>query len=286
MPLCIAITQGGTQCIRNSREGDVRCGGHMKMYEALVKKHGRRANIIQRAFDQRMIYRAQLRGQRERVFENQQHEYQRWTQFEFPGDVDDDDDDVVEVEAIPLQRPLQALAEDNQNVHTTIVVNQTKEIVKRILAISIPHPYKWNIRIISKTPGEIITNCRLSINAGRIMMDKYTLSDDIYEMGEGIYGKVLDGVWQYIKASEHKEDLCKILAQELRDNVAQCLQGNLSRLCNVLAGYMEGVGSQESMAEILGRRFALISTRVEGILILDELGVMDEIIREEWLSAL
>jgi hypothetical protein len=97
---------------------------------------------------------------------------------------------------------------------------------------------------------------------------------------------VLDGLWQYIKHSEHKKDLCKILAAELKENVGQCLQGNLSRLCNVLAGYMEGVGSQESVAEILGRRFALISTRVEGIAILDELNVGDERVREEWLSAL
>ena len=32
-----------------------------------------------------------------------------------------------------------------------------------------------------------------------------------------------------------------------------CAQGNLSRLCNVLAGYMEGVEDIESQAEKLGR---------------------------------
>jgi len=64
---------------------------------------------------------------------------------------------------------------------------------------------------------------------------------------------VLDSVWQYIRNSEHKEDLCKILAQELRDNEGMCLQGNLTRLCNVLAGYLEGVGPQESQVERLGR---------------------------------
>jgi hypothetical protein len=72
-------------------------------------------------------------------------------------------------------------------------------------------------------------------------------------MGVGIYGKVLDGVWQYVRNSEHKDELCKILRQELQDNIGMCLQGNLTRLCNVLAGYMDGIGPQESPAERLGR---------------------------------
>jgi len=79
------------------------------------------------------------------------------------------------------------------------------------------------------------------------------MNENIYDMGVGIFGKVLDGVWQYIRNSEYKEDLCKILAQELKDNEGMCLQGNLTRICNVLAGYMEGVGVQESHAERLGR---------------------------------
>jgi hypothetical protein len=37
------------------------------------------------------------------------------------------------------------------------------------------------------------------------------------------------------------------------DNVGMCAQGNLSRICNILAGYMEGVGAQESLSELLGR---------------------------------
>ena len=255
MTKCIAITLQGTQCIRNGTEhvGGIRCGGHWPMYANLIRIYGEiDAHRIQTAEDTRHIMLAQQRAQQEEK-EKQVNELERF-------------------------------ATDNQNVHTTVAVNQTKTIVASMLEIHVPDDYKWNVYIISKTPGEIISNCHLGINAGRVMMDKYTLSDDIYEMGEGIYGKVLDGVWQYIKHSDHKTDLCKILATELKDNVGQCLQGNLSRLCNVLAGYMD-MGSQESLSEILGRRFALISTIEEGIVILDELGVTGKM-REEWLSAL
>ena len=255
---CIAITLQGTQCIRNGTEhvGGIRCGGHWQMYANLIRIYGEtEAHRIQTAEDirHRMLAQQRAQQQQQEEKEKQLHELQRF-------------------------------ATDNQNVHTTVAVNQTKTIVASMLEIHVPDDYKWNVYIISKTPGEIISDCHLGINAGRVMMDKYTLSDNIYEMGEGIYGKVLDGVWQYIKHSDHKTDLCKILATELKDNVGQCLQGNLSRLCNVLAGYMD-MGSQESLSEILGRRFALISTIEEGIVILDELGVTGKM-REEWLSAL
>jgi hypothetical protein len=85
------------------------------------------------------------------------------------------------------------------------------------------------------------------------MISQYAQDTAIYDIEPGIYGKVLDGVWQFTKTSPEKESLCKVIKQEMEDNVGMCAQGNLSRICNVLAGYMEGVGSQESITEILGR---------------------------------
>ena len=105
----------------------------------------------------------------------------------------------------------------------------------------------------SKTPADIITLCKLTPKAAWQMQSKYCQDENIYEMGNGIYGKVLDGVLQFILKSPDKDDLCKILKQEMEDNIGMCAQGNLSRLCNILAGYMDGIGATESVAEILGR---------------------------------
>lgn len=153
------------------------------------------------------------------------------------------------------ERQLLAFATDPQNVHTTIAVTETKKIVDILLTIPVPSSFKWNMRRVSKTPGCIIMNCRLSPKAAHQMMTKYCSDESIYELGIGIYGRILDAVWQFIKSSPEREDLTKIIASELTDNIGMCAQGNLSRLCNVLAGYMEGIGSQESVAEILGREF-------------------------------
>jgi hypothetical protein len=158
------------------------------------------------------------------------------------------------VEAVrPPRGDLADFAADAQNVHTTTAVNATKEMVAIILSIPVPDEYKWNGRECSKTPGEIIMSCRLTPKAAWQMAAKYCQDESIYDLGKGIYGQVLDGVWQYILNSSDKADLCRCLKQEMEDNIGMCAQGNLSRLCNILAGYMEGIGPQESVAELLGR---------------------------------
>lgn len=166
---------------------------------------------------------------------------------------------IVQVNAVdaavqqPQRGELHNLAADRQNIHTTLVVTQTKQYVETICRIQVPDGYKWNMNECSKTIGEIISECKLTPRGAWQMAAKYCSDEDIYEMGVGIYGKVLDSVWQYVKTSTSKDDLCKIIRQEMEDNVGMCAQGNLSRLCNILSGYLEGVGSHESIAERLGR---------------------------------
>jgi hypothetical protein len=148
---------------------------------------------------------------------------------------------------------LAAFAADNQNVHTAQSVSLTKAVVERVLKIAVDKAYQWNRKTVSRTPAEIIWACSLHPQVAMQMMQKYCAADNVYEMGAGIYGRVLDGVYAYIKNSPAKKDLYKILRAELTDNLGMCAQGNLTRLCNVLAGYLEGIGSQESPADRLGR---------------------------------
>lgn len=153
---------------------------------------------------------------------------------------------------VPVERDLRNFVNDNQNVHTTEAVKQTKEIVERIRKIPVPDDYKWDGKRL-RTVGEIMCECWMSPSAAAQMFNQYVSRVSVYEIEEGIYGKVLDSVWQYIKGHTDKECLIGILKQELEDNIGMCAQGNLSRICNVVAGFMEGVGSQESLAERLGR---------------------------------
>lgn len=159
---------------------------------------------------------------------------------------------VVPRPAAPVQG-LGEFAQDRQNVHRTESVKMTTDTINRVLKIAVPVDYRWALRVVSKTVGEIITECFLDPHTCVQFMNRYLAHEDIYNLGIGIYGRVMDGVWQFIKNSEHKADLCKILKSELKDNLGMCLQGNLTRICNVLAGYLDGVGSHETPVERLGR---------------------------------
>jgi hypothetical protein len=206
-----------------------------------------------RRFEERERQRIQMMRQRfeeVRGDEEAEHEAIRAQAIDLMRDMLDRDRQEREGAA---NRELARFANDNQNVHTTQSVNMTKDMVQLILTIPVPEEYKWNMNECSKTPGDIIMTCKLTPKAAWQMSAKYCQDESIYEMGKGIYGKVLDGVWQYILSSQDKTDLCNCLKQEMEDNIGMCAQGNLSRLCNILAGYMEGIKSQESISEILGR---------------------------------
>jgi hypothetical protein len=153
----------------------------------------------------------------------------------------------------PAGGELREFAADPQNVHTRLAVDNVKRIIANVRTIPVPAEYKWDKRICSKTPGEIIAECRLTQSAAWQMMSQYAQDTAIYDIEEGIYGKVLDSVWQFIKTHAEKDSLIAILRTELEDNIGMCAQGNLTRICNILAGYLDGVGSLESLSERLGR---------------------------------
>lgn len=142
--------------------------------------------------------------------------------------------------------------EDNQNVHLAVTVNEVvKKTIQKVITIPVPAEYGHNMATLSKTPGEIIAECKLSIPAGKLLVEKYTTDETIYDMVSGIYGKTLDSVWQYIKNSPDKAILIKTLKTELEDNIGMCAQGNLTRLCNVLQGYLDDMPAP-CIADILG----------------------------------
>ena len=201
-------------------------------------------------------------------------------------------DPVVFAPAEPVVRDLRDIAGDRQNIHTTEAVNHTKSIIEKIRKVEVPEDYRWDPENCSKTPGEIIAECRLSQKAAHQMMSQYAQDTSIYDIEAGIYGKVLDSVWQFIKNHEDRADLIGILRSELQDNIGMCAQGNLTRICNIVAGYVDGVTMMEPLAEKLGRLLAPLMD-VEDALdriaqaekILEELNVPAEE-RDTWMEPL
>ena len=163
--------------------------------------------------------------------------------------------DTARLAAPPRQQPLAEFAADRQNVHTRYTVDLVRKTVDQVLKIPVPDEYQTDTL---KTVGEIILDCRLSKKAASQMTVRYCSDDSVYQYGPGIYARLLNAVWQFIKGSEHKDDLCAILRSEMEDNIDMCAQGNLSRLCNILSGYMDSI-IMETIPEQLQRRMAEIA---------------------------
>lgn len=144
-------------------------------------------------------------------------------------------------EQIPNNNPqgeLERFAKDTQNVHTSKMVEMVLETSKRLMKLSKEKKKELD------TMAYCFTRCKLSDKARQQMALMYYSDSSIYNLKAPTYRLVMDGIWVYIDSQ--KEDLQKEiverLAQELEDNVGMCAQGNLSRLVNVLSGYMPGVG--------------------------------------------
>lgn len=156
---------------------------------------------------------------------------------------------------LEVRGELLALAHDPQNVHTKVVVDNTQHAVGIILALT-PESHHAN----KKTYTELILECPLTIRAMLDFGHRYWSTEvEIYGHGPGIYFKLVNSIWSYTKKSPHKEDICKIIASELDDTVGMCAQGALSRLCNILAGYVPGIGEQRSKTEIVGDALSAIA---------------------------
>jgi hypothetical protein len=94
-----------------------------------------------------------------------------------------------------------------------------------------------------------------------------------------------------VKGHDDKSLLIKTLKTELEDNIGMCAQGNLSRLCNVLQGYVDGL-SVTPIAEILGDLFPPLmeiesadERRERGLQIMRTYNVPDDQ-HNDWLESL
>jgi hypothetical protein len=198
---------------------------------------------------QRRIYREQNRRD---VFNDEQGERDYHINYDnaIPNVVDGDN----WLNEPPRERTLAEIAADRQNIHTSEVVKKFKEMVEVIRKIEVPEEYRWNMTKVSKTMSEIISECELTPQAAWQFSSKYCADDTIYEMEAGIFGKLMDAVWQHVKNLDDPASLKQIVKEELEMNIGTCAQGNLTRVANILVGILDGLNpEEESRLHKIGR---------------------------------
>lgn len=158
---------------------------------------------------------------------------------------------------IPAPAPaLGAFALDNQNVHRGEVSEQTNKATEFLLKIA-PAVNPWK-EICGELLAAADNNMGLYI---RVLDDvlKWIRTRTCRKQNDDLYKKLMYSLVTYIKKSEHKEELWKRLWQECVDSLGMCCEGHIGRLCNVLVGYVEGIGPQVSLGELMQHKMAAIA---------------------------
>lgn len=153
-------------------------------------------------------------------------------------------------DAMPPKPELQQFAEDGQNVHRKVVTDNTNNQTDKLLAVTVPTE--------QNTLAEVQVLFGKSRKVMRDVAAWYKITMCRSE-ADCLYKRTLDGLWAMIKTSEHKDELCKRLVEELTEAVGLCCEGHLSRLCNVLVGFDDAFTTVVSRGEILQQKMAEIA---------------------------
>jgi hypothetical protein len=155
---------------------------------------------------------------------------------------------LVPIAAVPP--PPVAFTQDRQNVHRTETVEYILNMFKQLERVP--------VAVNQNTISDIIRECGLSGRAIITLTVYYYDPTPIYEIPNA-YPRALDAIWAFIQTHPEKAELVGRVRDELTDNIGMCAQGNLSRLCNILSGYMEGATPPRPRHEILQEGMAAIA---------------------------
>jgi len=187
---------------------------------------------------------------------------------------------------------LQTIAADTQNVHTTLVTQQTNTGLKKILEAIVPVD-PCTLSLILRAFMNIYKVKKMDTFLA-MMMDANTWynTQSCRKENDWLYKNVLDGAWVLIQDSEHKDALTKRLYEEMRESTGLCCDGHITRLINVFVGFDTVFETPISRGEIIQNKMSAIAMRDDSLdekiraanLEFDELGVLAEE-RQQWLAA-
>jgi hypothetical protein len=162
----------------------------------------------------------------------------------------------------PPQVPrLQALAQDQQNVHTREVSQQTNDSTRKLLEVVVPLQQKTEQTLMLSWYALPNAPAHYKILKVAIDINKWFNTETCREQGDKLYKHLLRGLVAYISQvhdAETKQELWRRAYQECDESVGMCCEGHITRLCNVLVGFDEAFQPPVPFAEILQNKMAAI----------------------------
>lgn len=119
----------------------------------------------------------------------------------------------------------------SQSVHNDNIEITTNESIKKFIT-TCGKP--------KSSVTKLINTVNITLRAKKLLMSRAE-SNYIHHMLRLTYSEILAPILDYIITHENRIELEKILNDEVCESDGKCLQGQLSRLINVLSGYHEAV---------------------------------------------
>jgi len=126
----------------------------------------------------------------------------------------------------------QNVYQNNQSVHDHNIEKTTNESIINFLT-SFKYQKTRNLEIL-------INDLNISTTSKQLLLN-YSLENYIHSVLQMKYFEILEPILYFIINHEHKEELLKILDQEITESQGKCLQGRISRTINILNGYHDSV---------------------------------------------
>jgi hypothetical protein len=147
---------------------------------------------------------------------------------------------------------------NNQSVHDHNIESSTNTSIIKFIS---------NYKVNNTDVFDLINNLNIDAKT-KNLLNSYCNSDYIHSNLKLKFSEVALPVLDYINNHENKQDLLKILQDEMIASEHKCFQGRLSRLINVINGYCPDVCINISDNEQIGNIVIMLKTKCKD---LDEL---------------
>ncbi len=154
---------------------------------------------------------------------------------------------------LDIQKQGQQVYQDNQSIHNSGIQKSFRESVNRLL-------YKKPKLSLEKTLEEIISSELSDICKSSLV--EYSSSKDIHGELNITFGELLVVVWDRIRGHENKQDIYRILSQEMSDALCMCFTGKITRLVNSLSGFVPEVNIKISDNEQISNLVLLTKDKI------------------------
>jgi hypothetical protein len=148
----------------------------------------------------------------------------------------------------------QKIYNDNQSVHNHYIQEGIKKSINYIM--SIKPIYKLD------NLNDIIINNTFINNKTKTILFEYISSKDVHSILNITFAELLINILSFIDQHEFKNEIYKVLEQEMNDTICKCFTGRMSRLINCLNGFDNHIVINISDTEQIGNIIILIKDKL------------------------